>query len=84
LATEDNSRDRVATLLAGDERPRYHLQPTVDANEEIGPRPNLKVSFRKYPIAISRSWTTVLQALKFFWGTDGKPPPKIFSALGHS
>jgi len=36
LATEDNSGDRVAALLAGHERPRYHLQPTVDADKEIG------------------------------------------------
>ena len=35
LAIKDNSGDRVAALLAGDERPRYHLQPTVDADEEI-------------------------------------------------
>jgi len=36
LAIEDNSRNRMAALLAGDERDRNHLQPTVDADEEIG------------------------------------------------
>jgi hypothetical protein len=28
--------------------------------------PNLRESFCKYPIAISRSWANLLQALKFF------------------